>query len=127
MGRGGKRLLVARGAPTRVAGHSAGSLVPPVAEASCSHCRRTNGGVPLSNTVIHKVLGVQVCGLRVPSARVACAGWHIYVFLGTAVLSKGHSCIAPLNLWLHHQPPRSHWFDQVRCRLSAASFGRQVG
>jgi hypothetical protein len=56
----------------------------------------------MSKAVIHKVLDLKVGGLWAQRASVTCAGWFTYALLGTAPHPKGCSCIAPLNLWLHH-------------------------
>jgi hypothetical protein len=85
------------------------------------------GRVPRSKTVIHKVLGVLVCGLRVLSASVACAGWCIYAFVGTAVQSTAHLCLAPLQPCLHHQPPPRSHLVQSHIVVAVSSFVRTTG
>jgi hypothetical protein len=58
--------------------------------------------VPLSKTVIHKLLGqrsaVYVSGRKCHLRRLV-----IYTFPGILLPPKGASCIAPLNLWRHYR------------------------
>ena len=88
---------MARGAPTQVAGHSVGTVVPAQRGGVLLSLPARTGRVPWSKTVIHKVLGVTGNGLQVQSPTVICAGRSSTAFSEPSCRPKGTPALRRYN------------------------------
>ncbi len=90
---GSELLRVVRGAPTRIAGHSVGNLVPPAESAACSHSRRGQFAFLGRKRSSIKCSSDRVEGAYRTSASVTCAGGSLTASLARPSSSKASSAL----------------------------------